>query len=115
MAERGDVVRQFQCGFLGFRDHQPPTVAPFALTPELWPNPRFVGRSPKGGSALLRLLAPHVPGPPARVLALPLFFGLFCGAFFSIGSVMVISWRAAFFDSWSSSDVSFSGFAYTLT
>jgi len=45
-------------------------------------------------------------------LALPLFVALFCGAFFSIGWVMVFSWRAAFYDSWSSWDVTFSGFAY---
>ena len=114
MAESGDVVQQFQCDFVGFRDRQPPMAAQ-----ELCPNPRSVGRSPEGGSAHPRLLAQHVPGPAARflalpLLALPLFFVVSCGAFFSIGSAMVFSSRAALFDSWSSCDATFLGFACTL-
>ena len=46
------------------------------------------------------------------LLALLLLFVVSCGAFFSIGSVMVFSSRPAF-DSWSSCDVTFSGFSYT--
>ena len=113
MVKSGDVVQQFQFCFVGFRDGQPPMAAQ-----ELCPNPRSVGRSPEGGSAHPRLLAQHVPGPAARflallLLALPLFFVVSCGAFFSIGSVMVFSSRAAFFASWSWCGVTFSGFAYT--